>query len=60
MIPDTTATEPDYPDPNGEHDDADAGSLNADGDETTECHFEYGTEKPGSPKASRPVPDWKC
>ncbi len=46
VIPDTTATAPEYPDPAGEHMTL-TGVLNADGVETTNCHFEYGTEAAG-------------
>ncbi len=42
IIPDVTATPAEYPDPVGEHMIM-KGSINADGVETTDCHFEYGT-----------------
>ena len=46
VIPDTTATPPEYPDPEGERMIM-TGILNADGVETTDCHFEYGVEPAG-------------
>jgi hypothetical protein len=46
VIPNTTATEPEYPDPEGEHMIM-TGILNPDGVETTDCRFEFGTEQTG-------------
>ena len=46
VIPDVTATEAEYPDPEGEHMIL-TGVINADSQETTDCHFEYGTEATG-------------
>jgi hypothetical protein len=45
VIPDTTALPPEYNDAIGEHVVL-KGVLNADGQETTECRFEFGTEEP--------------
>jgi hypothetical protein len=50
VIPDTTATPAEYPDPKGEHMIM-TGILNADGVETNDCHFEYGIETTGTPES---------
>ena len=56
VIPDTTATAAEYPDPTGEHVRM-TGILNADGVETTECKFEYGLQPSGITEGVRTGPE---
>jgi hypothetical protein len=52
VIPDVTASEPDYSDPAGEQVTL-RGIINPDGVKTVDCHFEFGTEPSGVEESVR-------